>query len=70
MLRVGANLGDLLDRADQVLQGMEAMQNALVSILKDLKSGDASIEDVELVRDPQTGQVISVQVNKNTEDDE
>ena len=64
MLRVGANLGDLLDRADQVLQGMETMQNALVSILDDLKSGKAAIEDVEINRNPQ-GEVVSVSVNKD-----
>ena len=64
MLRVGANLGDLLDRADQVLQGMETMQNALVSILDDLKSGKAAIEDVEITRNPQ-GEVVSVSVNKD-----
>ena len=67
MLRVGANLGDLLDQADQLMQGMEATQNMLVSILEDLKTGDASVEDVELVRDAQTGRLISVQLNKGDE---
>ena len=64
MLRVGATLGGLLDDADQVVQRMEAMQKALVSILDDLKSGKTAIEDVEITRNPQ-GEVVSVGVNKN-----
>ena len=65
MLRVGAAIGGLLDDAEQVVQRMETMQAMLVSILEDLKSGKASIEDVEITRHPQTGEVVSVSVDND-----
>lgn len=66
MLRVGATLGALLDDADRVVQRLEAMQNALVSILDDLKSGKTSIEEVEITRNPQ-GEVVGVNVNREND---
>ncbi len=61
MLGLGQNLGLLLDRADEIVQRMETVQAALISILEDLKAGDVQPDEVVILRN-QNGQVTGVEV--------
>ncbi len=67
MLHNGQRVGALLDEAEEVARGMETMQTTLVSILTDLKEGRLTVDEVELTRNPQTGEVVSVGVNRIAE---